>query len=70
MAPKISTSKDTTKSSTSEAVESMLMNLLVYSYTQLFIEKESDITWKKVNEEFSVRSLKENLEDEHVYISV
>jgi len=36
-------SKDTTKISTREAVESMPINLIVYSETQLFVEKELDL---------------------------
>lgn len=39
-----STSKDIAKSNTGEAVE-ITMNLLVFTITQLFIEKESDIIW-------------------------
>jgi len=46
------------------------MRFLFYVDTQLFIEKESNITWKKVNEAFSARSFKEDLEDRHVYINV
>lgn len=48
----------------------MPMNLPVYADTQLLIEKESDMTWQKVNEAFSARSFKENLEDRQVYINV
>lgn len=52
MAPKRSSSKYTTGSSTGEAVESIPVNLLVNSSTQLYVEKESYLTWKKVNEVF------------------
>jgi len=63
LAPKRSISKDTTKSSTREAVESIPVNLPIFSDTQLFIEKDSNITWYKVNEVFSVNNFKEDLED-------
>ena len=63
MEPKRSASKETTKINIGEAVESTPMKFLVYSDTQLFIEKESDITWKEVNETFSARSFKPNLEE-------
>ena len=50
VAPKRYASKDTTKSNIREEVESMPMNLSVYLDTKIFIEKESNITSKKVNE--------------------
>lgn len=55
MEPKRDASKDTIEICTGEVVESTSVNFLVYSDTQLFVEKESDITWKKVNEAFSAK---------------
>ena len=66
MAPKRPASKVTTESKNWEVLESMPLKFLVYSYTQ----KESNITWQKVNEAFSARSLKVDLEDWQVYINV
>lgn len=56
-------SKDTTESNTREAIESTLVYLPVYLDIQLFVEKESDITWQKENEIFSARTFKVDLED-------
>lgn len=64
MAHKRDTSKDTTKSSISEAVDSMRVNLPLYIDTQLFVKKELDLTWQKVNESFSTKIFfEEDLED-------
>lgn len=38
-------SKDTIESSTREVVESKKFYFPIYSDTQLFVEKESDLTW-------------------------
>ena len=70
MAPKRSNSKDTTERSTREEVKSSLVNFPINSDNQLFIEKESYITWQKVNEVFTSKSFKADLEDQHLYINV
>jgi len=51
MANKRFVSKDTTESTTREAIESTPVKFLVYSNTQLFMEKESDLTWKNFNKD-------------------
>jgi len=66
MAPKGTASKDTTKSNTREIVESKP----IYLDTQLFIEKESYVTWQKVNEIFSEKIFNGDLEDWKVYVNV
>jgi len=38
-------SKDTTERSTGEVVEKTPVDFLLYADTQLFIEKESTLTW-------------------------
>ena len=48
MAPKRASSKDTTESSTGEEIEKIPMDLLVYANTQLFVEKDSNLTWHKL----------------------
>jgi len=63
MTPKRHISKDTIKSSTGEAVESTPIYLSFYLETQLFVERELDITWKKVNEILLVRTFKEDMEN-------
>jgi len=70
MAPKGISSKDTIGRSTREIVESTTIYLPVYSDTQLFVEKESNITWQKVNEFFSTRTFKADLEDWQLYVNV
>jgi len=45
MEPKRFSSKETTKSSTGKEVEQTLVDLPIYVDTQLFIEKESALTW-------------------------
>lgn len=68
--PKRFVSKDTIESNIGEAVESTPMNFPIFSDIQLFIEKELDITWQKVNEVFLEKSFKADLEDWQVYINV
>lgn len=70
MAPKRFFQKDTTWSSIGKAIESNPVNFLIFSNTQLFIEKELDITWQKVNEVLSLKSFKIDLEDRQVYVDV
>ena len=61
---------DTIESIIGEAVESTPVYFPIYSNTQLFVEMESDITWKKVNEIFLSRTFKVDLEDRHVYVNI
>lgn len=63
MEPKRYNSKDTTKISTQEAVESSPMNFLVFSDNQLVIEKDSYRKRLKVNEAFIERIFKSYIED-------
>lgn len=70
MPPKRSSSKDTTERSISEAVESTPITLPFLSDTQLFMEKDSDVTWNTVKDAFSKTSYKVYLEDKQVYINV
>jgi len=52
MEPKRAASNYTTQIDTREEVEKMLMDLLVYVDTQLFVEKDSDLGWHKVKDSF------------------
>ena len=45
MEPKRTTSKETTKISTGEAVEQASVDFPMYEDTQLFMEKVSSLTW-------------------------
>lgn len=45
MTPKRTASKGTTESSIEEAIEQTRVNLLVYSDTQLYVEKDSNLAW-------------------------
>lgn len=67
---KRSTSKDTTKRSTSEVIESILITKQIFWDTQLFIEKYSYITWHTVKDAFTTTNYKAYLEDKQVYINV
>jgi len=69
MASKRVASKDNVKSSTSEAVDQMSVNLLVYAETQIFIEKGMKLTWQEIKDIFA-RDFKGYLEDQLVYINV
>lgn len=70
MAPKRSSSKDTSESSTSKEVVRTLMKLQIFKDTQLFKEKEFDITWHKLYEALPARNFKSYLKDRQVYINV
>lgn len=61
--------KDTVESSTGEAIEQVLVNFLVYAYTQMFIEKDMKLKWDDIKDIF-VEDFKEDLEDSHVYINI
>lgn len=65
-----STSKETTKSSISEVFESTLATMPILFESQLFIEKDSDITWHRVNNAFIATNSKPYLEDRQVYIKI
>jgi len=41
----------------------MLVKFPVYLNTQLYVEKESDLTWQKVNEYFLAKDFAVDLED-------
>jgi len=63
MAPKRATLEKSTKSSTRDAIEKTLVDLTVYANTQLFIGKESTLTWQQVNEALLSKSHEVDLED-------
>jgi len=45
------------------------MNFPVYADTQLFIEKDMNITWQEIKDIFA-GSFKEDLEDQQVYVNI
>lgn len=69
MEPKRVSSKDTTESSTAEAVKQTPVNLPLYSDTQLYVEKEFHLTGQKVIESFSEKDFKEDLEEQKLCIN-
>lgn len=69
MAPKRDDLKQTIKRSIGESVKQTSADLLVYANTQLFIEKESTLTWKQVNENISTISLRK-IQRNNKFISV
>lgn len=69
MVSKRDTSKETTKRSTGEAVEQILVDLPVYVDTQLFIEKGTKLTWYQIKDTFG-EDFMEDLEDWKVYINM
>lgn len=62
MACKRVASKETTKRSTAEAVEQLLVDLLVYVDTQLFIDKGTTLTWQQIKDTFA-KDFKVDLDD-------
>lgn len=62
-------SKDTIESSTGEADEQVSVNFPVYADSQLFIDKDMKLTWQGIKDIFA-GEFKEDLEDQHIYISV
>lgn len=46
-----------------ETIEQTPIDSSIYADTQLFIEKESTLTWQQVNESLSAKSLEADLED-------
>lgn len=62
-------SKDTVESSTRDVVEHVSMNLPIYAKTQLFIEKDMKLTWKKIKDIFT-GSFKEYMEDWQVCVNI
>lgn len=65
-----STSKETTNLNTDEVVESTLLIIPILSDTQLFIEKDLDITWDKVKDTFTTTNFKVDMEDRKAYINI
>lgn len=63
MPRKRSTSKETTESNTDEVVGSTPVTIPILSDTQLFIEKDSNITCHMVKDAFTPMELKADLED-------
>lgn len=63
MASKKVASKDTIESNTGDVVEYVSRKFSVYEETQLFIEKDMNITWQEIKNIF-VDNFKEDLEDQ------
>lgn len=68
MEPKKFASKDATKRSIGEVVEKTLVDLPVYAYNQLFIEKGSSLTWHQLKDTFA-KDFEVDLEDRQVYLN-
>jgi len=69
MVSKRDASKETFESSNGDAVEQVLVSLLVYADTQLFIEKGMMLTWKEIKDIFG-GDFQEDLEDWQVYVNI
>jgi len=62
-------SKDIIEINTADVVEQVPINLPVYAYMELFIEKDMKITWQVIKDIFG-GTFKEDLEDLHVYVKI